>query len=57
MINENWFVIREVSLEWGAPILGPRPIEEEHEPNLRYFETLEEAKTFAKGMKRINDGL
>ena len=57
MINENWFVIREVSLEWGAPILGPRPIEEEHEPSFRYFETLEEAKTFAKGMKRINDGL
>ena len=50
-------MIREVSLEWGAPVLGPRPVEEEHEPNFHYFDTLEEAKNFVKRMKKINDGL
>ena len=57
VINDVWFVVREVVLEWGAPILGPRPIEEEREPNFHYFNTLEEAKQFARELKRINDGL
>lgn len=56
-INGNWFVIREVSLEWGAPVLGPRPIEEEREPSFYYFNTFEEAKQFARELKRINDGV
>lgn len=56
LLNDNWYAIYEVPLEWGRPKMI-RPIEEEQMPDFRYFETLEEAQNFVKRMKKINDGL
>ena len=50
-INNRWWAIKKVSLEWGKPQLSS--IEEEENPYINFylFNTLEEAKEYVHTIK------
>lgn len=49
-INDRWWAIKEVQLQWGKPIL-----EKVEEDNIPYYiyNTLEEAQQFVRQIKRL----
>ena len=53
-INEQWYAVKEVELEWGLPQL-PIRIDSDQDPSYYHiYGTMEEAIEFAKLMKHIN---
>ena len=54
LLNDHWYAIYEVGLEWGKPDFPMRPIDEEQLPFFEYFETFEDAYKFVKELKRLN---
>ena len=57
LLNDNWYAIYEIQLEWGKPAFPWRPLEEETLPNFYYFQTFEAAMIYVRELKRINAGL
>ena len=53
-INETWYAIKEVQLEWGLPQLGLRVDEDEMPESYHIYDTYEDALEFARKMKAIN---
>ena len=53
-INDNWYAIKEVELEWGKPIL-PLSIERDtHADSYFIFDSQESAMCFVRKMKSLN---
>lgn len=52
-INDYWYAIYEVPLEWGE-VMMERPIDEEVKPEFFYFNTYEQAFDFVQELKKIN---
>ena len=51
-LNENWYAIKEVELEWGRPVLPIRIGEEQDEYYV--YGSYEEAQAFVRKIKKIN---
>ena len=53
-INDNWYAIKSVELEWGVPKLGLK-VDQDDDPTFYYiYDTYEEAYAFMQQMKLIN---
>ena len=50
-INDRQWAIKEVSLNWGVPVLSS--IEEDNTMPFKLYNTLEEAETFVKSIKQM----
>lgn len=54
LVNERYWCIREVPLEWGVPQLQNQSIEEMDDPmTFKIYSTLEEAKEFARELRQL----
>lgn len=53
-INEQWYAVKEVELEWGLPQLPIRIDSDQNPSSYHIYGTMEEAIEFAKLMKHIN---
>lgn len=54
LLNDHWYAIYEIGLEWGQPDFPIRPIDENKLPFFYYFDSLEAAMLFVKELKRLN---
>ena len=53
-LNEQWYAIKEVQLEWGKPIL-PFNIENNRDPNTYYvYDTIDSAMKYVQQIKTLN---
>ena len=55
-INEHWYCIREVPLEWGKPKFPEYPLEDNF-VQYKLNNTYEEAQEFVRQLKRANGKL
>ena len=55
-INENWYAVYEVELEWGLPQLqySIERDQEEEAKNMKVYDTFEDAMRFVQLMKGLN---
>ena len=49
--RDSWYCIREVTLEWGQPILSRTIIDEEEFKHYRIYSTIEEAEAYIHQLK------
>lgn len=52
-INEVWYAVKEVSMEWGLPQLRFRADQEQYPENYRIYDTYEDAMQFVYQMKQL----
>ena len=50
-INDRWWAIKEVPLEWGIPQLAK--IDEDDPMSFHLYDTLEEAEKYIQKLKKI----
>lgn len=53
-INDNWYAIYEVQLEWGLPILPLRTTYDQDTKQYYVYDTVEDAMRFVMLMKGLN---
>ena len=53
-INDNWYAIKSVELEWGVPQLGLKVDQDDDPAFYHIYNTYEEAYAFVQQMKLIN---
>ena len=57
-INERYWVVKEVNLEWGLPVLPIQVTDDAPEPqDFHIYNTYEEAKNYIERLKKINRGI
>ena len=54
MINEQWYAIKEVELEWGKPVLPMRVDIDERYDDYFIYDTYENAMEFVRRIKMMN---
>lgn len=53
-INENWYAVKKVEMEWGVPHIGYR-VDMEGRPELYHvYEKLKDAMEYVRQMKALN---
>lgn len=53
-VNDNWYAIYEVELEWGLPVLPMRTTYDQDPKQYFVYDTKEEAMRFVTLMKGLN---
>lgn len=53
-LNENWYAIKKVEVEWGIPKLGIQVDRDTDMYQYWVYSTYEEALQFVRKMKQIN---
>ena len=53
-INEQWYAIYEVEVEWGLPVLPLRTMYDQDTKQYFIYDTKEEAMRFVQLMKGLN---
>ena len=53
-VNEQWYAIYEVELEWGLPVLPLRTMYDQDAKQYFVYDTKEDAMRFVQLMKGLN---
>lgn len=53
-INEQWYAIKEVELEWGKPILPLSVSDNQRDEHYKIYDTYEDALQFVHTVKSLN---
>ena len=53
-VNENWYAVMWVEMEWGLPVLQVRPDTNMNPRIYKVYSTKEEAMAFVRQVKSLN---